>query len=164
MDEIKKILVALAFSEYAKGTMNYSAKLANNLGAELIVTNIINSRDVSAVASVAAMGYGLDAEKYVRDIKDKRRRLFKEILQDSFFSKGDPKLILKVGHPVYDLLEIIVNEKVDMVIMGVKGRTDLESIFVGSVAEKIFRRCPVTVVSYRDEKISKKLAERIDIT
>jgi len=164
MDEIKKILVALAFSEYAKGTMNYSAKLANNLGAELIVTNIINSRDVSAVASVAAMGYGLDAEKYVRDIKDKRRRLFKEILQDSFFSKGDPKLILKVGHPVYDLLEIIVNEKVDMVIMGVKGRTDLESIFVGSVAEKIFRRCPVTVVSYRDEKTSKKLAERIDIT
>ena len=164
MDEIKKILVALAFSEYAKGTMNYSAKLANNLGAELIVTNIINSRDVSAVASVAAMGYGLDAEKYVRDIKDKRRRLFKEILQDSFFSKGDPKLILKVGHPVYDLLEIIVNEKVDMVIMGVKGRTDLESIFVGSVAEKIFRRCPVTIVSYRDEKTSKKLAERIDIT
>jgi len=164
MDEIKKILVALAFSEYAKGTMNYSAKLANNLGAELIVTNIINSRDVSAVASVAAMGYGLDAEKYVRDIKDKRRRLFKEILQDSFFSKGDPKLILKVGHPVYDLLEIIVNEKVDMVIMGVKGRTDLESIFVGSVAEKIFRRCPVTVVSYRDEKIHKRLAERIDIT
>jgi nucleotide-binding universal stress UspA family protein len=49
-----------------------------------------------------------------------------------------------------------------MVIMGVKGRTDLESIFVGSVAEKIFRRCPVTVVSYRDEKTSKRLAERID--
>ena len=101
---------------------------------------------------------------YVRNVKDERRRLFKEILQDSFFSKYDPKLILTVGHPVYDILNIIVNEKVDMVIMGVKGRTDLESIFVGSVAEKIFRRCPVTVVSYRDEKTSKKLAERIDIT
>ena len=164
MDEIKKILVALGFSEYAKGTFNYSAKLAKNLGAELIVANIINLRDVSAVASVSAMGYGVDAEKYVRNVKDERRRLFKEILQDSFFLKDDPKLILKVGHPVYDLLKIIVNEKVDMVIMGVKGRTDLESIFVGSVAEKIFRRCPVTVVSYRDEKTSKKLAERIDIT
>jgi len=163
MDEVKKILVALGFSEYAKGTFNYSAKLAKNFGAELIVANIINSRDVSAVASVAAMGYGVDSEKYVRDIKDERRRVFKEILNDSIFSKDDPKLIFKVGHPVYDLLKIIVNEKVDMVIMGVKGRTDLEHIFVGSVAEKIFRRCPVTVISYRDEKTRKKLTKRIEI-
>jgi nucleotide-binding universal stress UspA family protein len=164
MGEIKKTLVALGFSEYAKGTFNYSAKLAKNFGAELIVANIINSRDVSAVASVSAMGYGVDADKYVKDIVDERRRVFKEILNDSIFANENPRLIFKVGHPLYDLLKIIVNEKVDMVIMGVKGRTDLESIFVGSVAEKIFRRCPVTVVSYRDEKTSKKLEERIDIT
>ena len=121
-------------------------------------------RDVSAVASVAAMGYGVDSNKYLSDIRNERTRIFKEIIAESIFSNDEPKLILKVGHPVYDLLKIIVNEKVDMVVMGVKGRTDFESVLVGSVAEKIFRCCPVTVVSYRDEKTSKKLAERIDMS
>jgi len=162
--EIKKILVTLDFSEYAKETFNYSAKLAKIFGAEIIVANIINLRDVSAVASVAAMGYGVDSEKYVRDIKNERIRVFQEIIADSIFSNDEPKLIFKVGHPVYDLLKIIVNEKVNMVVMGLKGRTDSESVLVGSVAEKIFRRCPVTVVSYRDEKSCKKLTERIDMS
>ena len=49
MDEIKKIMVALGFSEYAEGIFNYADKLAAKLGAELIVANIINSRDVEAV-------------------------------------------------------------------------------------------------------------------
>ena len=42
--------------------------------------------------------------------------------------------------------------RIDMIVMGVKGRTDLQHAFVGSVADKIFRRSPVTVISYRDEK------------
>jgi nucleotide-binding universal stress UspA family protein len=48
--------------------------------------------------------------------------------------------------------------------MGVKGSTDLEQIFIGSVAEKLFRRSPVTVISYRDEKSAQRLRKRIQST
>ena len=47
--------------------------------------------------------------------------------------------------------------------MGVKGRTDLQHAFVGSVADKIFRHSPVTVISYRDEKHADHLKKHIHL-
>jgi nucleotide-binding universal stress UspA family protein len=164
MDEIKKIMVAVGFSEYSEGIFNYADKLAEKLGAELIVANIINSRDVEAVTAITNMGYDLDPERYIKEVKAERRNAFEEIAKNATLSGDSIKLILKVGNPADKLLKIILEEKVDLVVMGVKGRTDLEHIFVGSVAEKLFRRSPVTVVSYRDEKNRQRLRKHINLT
>ena len=164
MDEIKKIMVAVGFSEYTKGIFNYSENLAQKLGAELIVANIINSRDVEAVATIKGMGYDLDPEKYIHELKEDRQRIFQEMVKGSTLSMDAIKLIMQVGNPTDELLKIIVKEKVDLVVMGVKGRTDLEHILIGSVAEKLFRRSPVTVVSYRDEKNRDRLRQHIHLT
>ena len=72
--------------------------------------------------------------------------------------------ITKVGNPIDELLKLIVKERIDMVVMGIKGRTDLEHVLVGSVADKLFRRSPVPVVSYRDEKNAQRLRKRIKLT
>jgi nucleotide-binding universal stress UspA family protein len=164
MDEIKKVMVALGFSEYAKGIFNYADKLAANLGAELVVANIINARDVEAVAVITNMGYDVDPEKYIKELKEERRNSFEEIAKGSAVTRDSIKLILEVGNPIDELLKIIIDENVDLVVMGVKGRTDLEHILIGSVAEKLFRRSPVTVVSYRDEKNKERLRKRTNLT
>jgi nucleotide-binding universal stress UspA family protein len=164
MDEIKKIMVAVGFSEYAEGIFNYADKLAAKLGAELIVANIINSRDVEAVSAITNMGYDLDPERYVKELKDERQSDFDEMAKNASLSKDSIKLILEVGNPIDELLKIIIDENVDLVVMGVKGRTDLEHILIGSVAEKLFRRSPVTVVSYRDEKNRQRLRKRINLS
>jgi len=164
MDDIKKIMVALGFSEYAEGIFNYADKLAEKLGAELIVANIINSRDVEAVAAITNMGYDVDPERYIKELKEERRNAFEEIAKDSAVSRDSIKLILAVGNPIDELLKVIMKENVDLVVMGLKGRTDLEHILIGSVAEKLFRRSPVTVISYRDEKTRQRLKKRINQT
>jgi nucleotide-binding universal stress UspA family protein len=164
MDEIKRIMVALGFSDYAEGIFKYADKLAQKLGAELIVANVINSRDVEAVAAITNMGYDLDPERYVKELKEERRNAFDEIVKNAAIPRSSIKLILPVGNPIDELLKIIVAENVDLVVMGVKGRTDLEHILIGSVAEKLFRRSPVTVISYRDEKTRQRLKKRIHLT
>jgi nucleotide-binding universal stress UspA family protein len=164
MDEIKKIMVALGFSEYSEGIFKYADKLAAKLGAELVVANIINSRDVEAVTAITNMGYDLDPEKYVKELKEERRKAFGAIAKDCAVSRASIKLILRVGNPIDELLKIILEENADLVIMGVKGRTDLEHILIGSVAEKLFRRSPVTVISYRDEKNKERLRKRINLS
>lgn len=163
MDEIKRIMVALGFSEYSGGIFKYADKLAAKLGAELVVANIINSRDVEAVTAITNMGYDLDPEKYIKELKEERRNAFEAIAKDCAVSRHSIKLILQVGNPIDELLKIIIEENADLVVMGVKGRTDLEHILIGSVAEKLFRRSPVTVMSYRDAKNKERLTKRINL-
>jgi nucleotide-binding universal stress UspA family protein len=164
MDDIKNILVALAFSEDSEGIYNYAANIAQTFNAELVVANIINSRDISAIGMVATMGYEVDAEHYVEGIKADRNKMLDQFLANSSFDRKKIRTIFKVGNPIDELLKLIVKENIDMIVMGVKGRSDLEHVFIGSVAEKLFRRSPVPVISFRDEKSSEKLRQKIKLT
>jgi nucleotide-binding universal stress UspA family protein len=119
---------------------------------------------VEAVGMVAAMGYEVDSEHYVSGITEERQETLNQIFARLSIPANKLRTIIKVGHPVDELLKIAMNENVDMLIMGVKGRTDLDNIFIGSVAEKLFRRSPVTVVSYRDDKNKERLRKRIQLT
>jgi nucleotide-binding universal stress UspA family protein len=162
MSDIKKIMVALDFTSYSKSTFGYAVKIARSLNAHLVVASIINSRDIMAVEMVTSMGYEVDSEHYVEGIKTERKKMLNNFLEHSDIDPEDVRTIFRVGNPTGELLKLIINENVDMIIMGVKGRTDLEHIFVGSVAEKLFRRSPVPVLSHRDEKNTQRLREKIE--
>ena len=162
MSDIKKIMVALDFTSYSKGTFDYAVKIAKNLNAHLVVASIINSRDIAAVEMVTSMGYEVDSDHYVEGIKAERKSTLNNFMEHSDIDREYIRLIFKVGNPTSELLKLIVTENVDLIVMGVKGRTDLEHIFVGSVAEKLFRRSPVPVLSHRDEKNAERLREKIE--
>lgn len=163
MNEIKKIMVAVGFTPYTEGLLKYAIRVTESLRAELIVVNIVNSRDVAAVGAIAAMGYEVDSDHYVSGIEDERRQMLNEILQKSSFPADKIRSVFKVGNPTEELLKIAVNEDVGLIIMGIKDRSDLEHALVGSVAEKVFRRSPVPVLSYRDAKSAERLKKHIHL-
>ncbi len=161
MDEIKKILVAIAPSGYTERVFNYAAKLATSLNAELIIANIINSRDIKAVETIVSMGYEVDGDRYLQGVTEERKQIVNDIIKKSSFPPERIRTIFKVGNPINELLNIVEKEDVDMMVMGPKGHTNLEYVILGSVAEKIFRRSPVPILSYRDEKHTESLKKRV---
>jgi len=163
MESIKKVMVAVGFAEYSEGLLAYAARIAETLKAELLIVNIINVRDVEAIGSIAAMGYEVDSEHYVSGIKEERRQTLSQILAKISFPADKIRTVFKIGHPVDELLEIALHEQVDLIVMGIRGRSDLEHVLVGSVAEKIFRRSPVPILSYRDIKSVARLKKHIGI-
>jgi nucleotide-binding universal stress UspA family protein len=163
MKKISKIMVALGFSEYSKGIFAYAADLAKRLDADIIVASIINSRDIEAVRTISAMGYDVDGEHYIEGVRNERKTLLNQFQEASGYPIERIKIIFGIGNPIDELLKIALNEAVDMIVMGVKGRTNLKGVFVGSVAEKMFRRSPVTLVSYRDPVNAEKLKKRIHL-
>ena len=163
MDAANTILVAIGFTEISEELLGYAAGIAKSIGAEMIVVNIINSRDVEAVGAIAAMGYEVDSEHYVSGVKEERRRALEQMLEKISFPAEKIRSVFKIGHPIEELLKIAVKENVDLIVMGIKGRSDLEHMLVGSVAEKVFRRSPIPILSYRDLKSAQRLKNHIGI-
>ena len=156
-------MVAVAFNESSEELLTYAARIAESMNAEMIVVNIINVRDVEAIGSIAAMGYEVDSDHYLSGITEERRQTLDAMLAKLSFPIDKIRAIFKVGHPVDTLLKIAMRENVDLLVMGIKGRSDLEHILVGSLAEKIFRRSPVPILSYRDRKSAARLKKHISI-
>jgi nucleotide-binding universal stress UspA family protein len=69
-------------------------------------------------------------------------------------------LTFLVGDPTSELLRFVVETKSDLVVMGIKNR-DIRHVFAGSVAERMFRKCPVPIVSYRGDDIAERLRKRV---
>ena len=164
MGAAKKILAAIGFSQYTQDLLNYAVEIAESMNAELIITSIINARDVAAVGTIAAMGYDVDSGNYVAEVQAQRQQQLDNILDKMARPPENVRTVFKTGDPGDELLKIAVKENVDLIVMGVKGRTDLEYIFVGSVAEKVFRRSPIPVLSYRDEANAERLRKHIDLS
>jgi nucleotide-binding universal stress UspA family protein len=164
MGAVKKILVAVGSSRYTEGLLKYATDIAGTMSAELILASIIHARDVEAVGTIAAMGYEVDSENYVAGIKTERQQAFDNILKKIAYPSEKIRTIFKTGNPSDELLKIAVKENVDLIIMGIRGRTDLEYFFIGSVAEKIFRRSPIPILSYRDEHNAELLRKHIHVS
>lgn len=162
MEKISKIMVPVAFSEHSVDLIRYAASIANALDAEMILVNIINEKNIEIVQKITSYGYNVDEEHYTREIETERMAELKTILEDIDFPLDRIRFIFKVGRPAKTLLNVAVKEQVDMIIMGIRDRTDFLHTLTGSVAEKVFRRSPVTIVSFRDEKNAGYLRKRLE--
>lgn len=155
-------MVPLAFSPYSKGIVEYAVMLAKSMDVkELIFVSVINQRDVDAVDTITSFGYEVNGDHYVDEIKKNRADALDTLLQGIDFPEERMRLIITVGKPADKLLKHAVKEDVDMIVMGVKAKSEIVHAFTGSVAEKLFRRSPVTIVSYREETIANKLRKRV---
>ena len=154
-------MVPLAFSSISKDILQYAAELAGALNADLLLVNVINERDIEAVQVISSFGYKIDEEHYIEQVKKQRIDLLEKMVSELNFPKEHLHFVLKVGKPARVLLKVAVQEKVDMIVMGVKAQSDLIHAFTGSVADKLFHRSPITIVSYRDEHTAAKLLKEV---
>ncbi|GAB6192050.1 universal stress protein [Desulfocastanea catecholica] len=158
---IKKILVPIAFSKYSKGILTYAADLAQATGAELVVVNVINQRNLDAVDKITSFGYKVDISHYMETLKNERLEELEKMLSSLTLPDEKVSYTFCIGDPAGELLKLVVDRDIDAVVMGVK-TTDISHIFTGSVAEKMFRKCPATIISYRDDDIAAKLRKKLD--
>ena len=60
------------------------------------------------------------------------------------------KCIIKTGKPYLEIIETAKEEDIDLIIIASHGHTGVEHILFGSTAEKVVRKAPCPVLSFRD--------------
>lgn len=160
MKDIKKILVGCDFSKYSKNTLAYAAALALKFQAELIIVNVINKREIDTILKVAEGQFDRTVEQYVeksakdyvKRVQDDRTRHMDKLIDEIGCADITAHKIFRIGVPFQELISAIEDEGADLMVMGQKGRSDLVGVLFGSNAEKVFRRCPIPLLSVRSQK------------
>jgi nucleotide-binding universal stress UspA family protein len=147
----KKIMVAVDFSEYSGKITDYAGRLAQDLGAELLFVNVINQRDIDMVKQVTVYTDKITVKDYIDGLTEERTGKMQSLLKETNCSRIPNRFLIKKGVPFAELIETAKEEKTDMVIMGTKGRGNIAGILFGSQAEKMFRHCPVPLLSIREK-------------
>lgn len=161
-NKIHKLLACVDFSEYSLMVLEYAVELAKGLNAQVLVLNIINQIEIDGAEKAfryyqTAFAKDMNVDDYVNNLKDERNEKLNQFIKENFSEEASLLNIkIDIGIPFECILQNIETEKVDLVILANKGRSNLARVLFGKAAEKVFRHSPVPVVSVRDRERFKR--------
>src|SRR2546429_168693 len=135
MFHITRILYATDFSSYANQAYFHAIALAEQHGASLLVAFVYTP---GFAPPGGTCGEQADRD-YWRGQLEQIRPLNSRIPVEHVFLEGDPAAeLVRYGN----------ENQVSLIVMGTHGRTGVERLLMGSVAERVLRdaRCSVLVV------------------
>jgi nucleotide-binding universal stress UspA family protein len=148
MPAMKKILCAVDFSEGSPRVAEYAATLAMATKAEIICLYVAPS--LAEYVGFNVPQAALDT--FVGDVVTSAETTMHEFTETHF--KGLPvRGLVLAGYPAEVIIEAAEENQADMIVMGTHGRTGIDRIVFGSVAEKVVKvaTCPVLTVKPRED-------------
>jgi nucleotide-binding universal stress UspA family protein len=155
-DLYKKILIATDGSDHTEKAITHAIELAKLTGAQLHAVYVISiisppenldiktDYDTGSSVSIDASMDGLkkilaqDGDKAIRSIKEKA----------AINGVNVRKWILE-GQPAKEILKLAEEQSFDLIVMGTLGKSGIEKILLGSVADKVIRGSRIPVLTVR---------------
>jgi len=138
MISIKNILYATDFSSHSNQAYFHAVALAEGHGASLTILHVCQARPV-------IMGEGMmPATGVESEDVDYWRRQLEQIrpVNDGI----EVRHVLLEGSPAEEIIRYATEQAMDLIVMGTHGRTGLERLLMGSVAEQVVRGAPCSVL------------------
>ncbi len=137
----KHILVPIDLSGHAERALTYAVDWARAFGARLTLLYVLHIPPLVEADLPSQMG----------TLEDKARSALERYLQEVRDAGVAADMVLIRGVPWQEIVTQAEDRGVDLIVMGTHGRTGLEHVFLGSVAERVVRHapCPVLVTRLR---------------
>jgi nucleotide-binding universal stress UspA family protein len=143
MTFVSRILVPVDFSPGSRAAVKYAAALAQTLHSTVTLLHVyeLPSPMSSIVPGADKM---IDAETERALAQSWLESLRIEAKTDS---DVDMRVVVMHGGPVEEIVSFSREGGLEMIVMGTHGRTGLQHVLMGSVAEAVVRRAPCPVLT-----------------
>lgn len=146
--QLKKIVCPVDFSEPSERALAQAVSLAKLNGADLILLTVVQPMPAAIPGEgtlfneLRPMPFLLTgmAEEHLLKLRDK---YCGDIRERTTLSVAD-------GIPFVEIVRAAREAEADLIVMGSHGRTGLEHLLIGSVAERVVRKAPCSVLVVRD--------------
>ena len=148
----KRILIPCDFSANAQTAFPLARELASHYGAALKLVHVFPAPDALPYGRLAS---GLSQEEIgaaVRGDSDKTEKALEELRAREFHDL-DASVRARVGNPALEIACEAKETDTDLVVMSTHGFTGLRHLFHGSVAERVLRAAPCSVLIVRPESV-----------
>jgi nucleotide-binding universal stress UspA family protein len=138
---LKNILYLTDYSEPSQAALPFAVAMARELGAKVHALHVLTPEPyLYSYATPATIGMAIEAREEAAEAEMQRVAAQLENLPHD--------VAVMRGAGVWPALEqAIADWNADLIVLGTHGRTDAQKLLLGSVAEEIFRRSPIPVLT-----------------
>jgi universal stress protein A len=145
---MKRILCATDFSGTSEAAVATAERLAGSLGAELLFLHVTTDGPMWREGLPPSVGKVMEAQ---------REWVAKELgarVATLAATGVTARALVKTGTAWDEIVQTARDEGADLIVMGTEGRTGLNRMLIGSVAENVVRHagCPVMTVRARESE------------
>src|ERR1700684_1487231 len=148
IQNVKKILAPIDFSEHSMDAMRAAMELAEDVGAGVPRMHVLVPHHHFIPLPLAASAE--ESRELVREAAmiEQAEQELARIKKDDFGDSNKVFTFAVVGPPVQKLCDYAKEQAIDLIVMSTHGRTGGEFL-VGSVTEKTVRLAPCSVLVFR---------------
>jgi nucleotide-binding universal stress UspA family protein len=150
------ILCATDFSPSSEQAVRVAARIAKERGSALVIAHVLH------IPSLAFGGELTYAPPVVRDLMAQAQRRLDDVVRQASEAGVEhvtPKLLN--GSPWAEIVTLLRESGSDLCVMGTHGRTGVARMLLGSVAEKVVRHAPCSVLVVGREGEAKPFAHAL---
>ena len=139
----KKVLFCTDFSENSDYAFEFAYGIAKRDDGLLYMLHVLPDNPHQAFAERYITKK--DLEKIQKGIWEDLDNKYREHYIEKIENEIKFEIVTKTGRGDKEILKFAKKENVDIIVMGTHGKTGIEHVFFGSVAEKVIRHSPLPV-------------------
>ena len=148
--QLSKILVPTDFSVYSNNALSCGCELADRFGAELHLLHVFQDLIERAKEDGFTALIDEELQNAQATFRNGIHRKLEELPEPAGTEKTKTVRELRTGHPFVEIIRYAKENCIDLIVMGTHGRTGIPHALLGSVAEKVVRQAPCSVLTVRD--------------
>lgn len=138
----KKILVPVDFSACSQKGLQYAIGVANELGAKIVLLNATYLGYIYSAEGTALY----DIPGLQKAARERAERQMQKLVRAAKFGGVKFETVFTEASPVLDICDFSKDHGVDLIITSTHGLTGFQHVLIGSIAEKVVRHAPCSVL------------------